>query len=105
MNGIIGMTKIARMSLENREKLEDSLNKLDMSSQFLLALINDILDMARIESGKVELVEKEFNLLQMLDNIEIMFAQRAADKNIDFRLIKRGLTGQALIGDELRRCV
>ena len=102
MNGIIGMTKIARMSLENREKLEDSLNKLDMSSQFLLALINDILDMARIESGKVELVEKEFNLLQMLDNIEIMFAQRAADKNIDFRLIKRGLTGQALIGDELR---
>ena len=102
MNGIIGMTKIARMSLENREKLEDSLNKLDMSSQFLLALINDILDMARIESGKVELVEKEFNLLQMLDNIEIMFAQRAADKNIDFRLIKKGLTGQALIGDELR---
>ncbi len=102
MNGIIGMTKIAKMSLENREKLEDSLNKLDMSSQFLLALINDILDMARIESGKVELVEKEFNLLQMLDNIEIMFAQRAADNNINFRVIKKGLTGQALTGDELR---
>ena len=102
MNGIIGMTKIAKMSLENREKLEDSLNKLDMSSRFLLALINDILDMARIESGKVELIEKEFGLLQMLDNIEIMFAQRAAENNIDFRIIKEGLTGQTLIGDELR---
>ena len=102
MNGIIGMTKIAKMSLDNREKLEDSLNKLDMSSQFLLALINDILDMARIESGKVELIEKEFNVLQMLDNINIMFAQRAADNNIDFTVVKKGLTGQALIGDELR---
>lgn len=102
MNGIIGMTHIAKMSLGNRGKLEDSLNKLDMSSRFLLALINDILDMARIESGKVELVEKEFNLLQLLDNIEIMFAQRAADNNIDFDIIKKGLTGQALIGDELR---
>ncbi len=102
MNGIIGMTQIAKMSLGNREKLEDCLNKLDMSSRFLLALINDILDMARIESGKVELVDKQFNLPQMLDNIEIMFAQRAADNHIDFKLIKKGLTGQALVGDELR---
>lgn len=102
MNGIIGMTKIAKMSLENREKLSDSLNKLDMSSQFLLALINDILDMARIESGKVELYEKEFNPLQMLDNIEIMFLQKAADKKIDFRVIKEGMTDQPVLGDELR---
>lgn len=102
MNGIIGMTKIAKMSLENREKLSDSLNKLDMSSQFLLALINDILDMARIESGKVELYEKEFNPLQMLDNIEIMFLQKAADRKIDFSVIKEGMTDQPILGDELR---
>lgn len=102
MNGIIGMTQIAKMSIGNREKPGDSLNKLDMSSRFLPALINDIPDMARIESGKVELVEKKFNLLQLLDNIEIMFTQRAADNNIDFDSIKMGLTGQALIGDERR---
>lgn len=102
MNGIIGMTKIAKMSLDNRDKLNDCLNKLDMSSHFLLALINDILDMARIESGKVELYEKEFNLLQMLESIEIMFRQRADDNNIDFRVIKSGLTGRPVVGDELR---
>ena len=102
MNGIIGMTRIAKMSVDNREKLEDSLNKLDMSSHFLLALINDILDMARIESGKVELYEKEFNLLHMLEGIEIMFLQKAADNKVDFRVIKTGLSGQTVIGDELR---
>lgn len=52
MNGIIGMTAVARMSLDNREMLIDSLNKIDLSSSYLLSLINDILDMSRIESGK-----------------------------------------------------
>lgn len=102
MNGIIGMTKIAKMSQGNPEKLRDSLNKLDMSSQFLLALINDILDMARIESGKVELVEKEFSLQQMLSGIEIMFLQRASNNNIEFRIIRNGIKELPVLGDELR---
>lgn len=55
MNGIIGMTEIARRSLDNRDKLADCLDKIDLSSSYLLTLINDILDMSRIESGKVEL--------------------------------------------------
>ena len=47
MNGIIGMTAVARMSLDNREMLIDSLNKIDLSSSYLLSLINDILDMSQ----------------------------------------------------------
>ena len=62
MNGIIGMTEIARRSLDNRDKLADCLDKIDLSSGYLLTLINDILDMSRIESGKVELAHEPFRI-------------------------------------------
>lgn len=102
MNGIIGMTKIARMSVDDRKKLLDSLDKIDFSSRFLLALINDILDMARIESGKVELYTKPFDLLRLVDGIEIMFHQKAIDNRITFQVDKQDLSVPAVVGDELR---
>ena len=55
MNGIIGMTAIAQANLDNREKMENCLNKISVASEHLLALINEVLDMSRIESGKLSL--------------------------------------------------
>jgi len=102
MNGIIGMTAVARMSVDNRKKLLDCLNKIDLSSSYLMTLINDILDMSRIESGKVELYDEEFELPQLIDRINTMFKQKAEDAGIRFYIDARGLAVRSVIGDELR---
>ncbi|PNV62152.1 hybrid sensor histidine kinase/response regulator [Clostridium sp. chh4-2] len=102
MNGIIGMTAVARMSVDNRKKLLDCLNKIDLSSSYLMTLINDILDMSRIESGKVELYDEEFELPRLIDRINTMFKQKAEDAGIRFYIDARGLTVRSVIGDELR---
>lgn len=60
MNAIIGMTAIAGAHLDDCERVEDCLKKITVSSRHLLALINEVLDMSKIESGKVDLAEEEF---------------------------------------------
>lgn len=102
MNGIIGMTAIAQMSLDDRERLQDCLKKIDMSSGYLLALINDILDMSRIESGKLELEHTAFSLPDMLDRIYVMFKQRAEDSGVAFSVRQDNLAAATVLGDNLR---
>ncbi|MBT9777867.1 response regulator [Clostridium sp. MCC353] len=102
MNGIIGMTAVARMSVDNKHKLLDCLDKIDMSSNYLMNLINDILDMSRIESGKIELYEEEFRLSILLERISLMFKQKAEDAGILFSVNDSGLSVDWVIGDELR---
>lgn len=102
MNGIIGMTAIAQMSIDDKEKVMDCLRKIELSSNYLLTLINDILDMSRIESGKIELENKEFELNKILECIYIMFKQKAEEKNIEFCINQDNLSVNTVIGDELR---
>lgn len=102
MNGIIGMTALAKQNLDNREKLADSLGKIEQCATFLLALINDILDMSRIESGKVMLCAAPFHLEQLMEDIRAMFALQAADKKIDLRVESPALPSIMLLGDALR---
>lgn len=102
MNGIIGMTAVARMSLDNREMLIDSLNKIDLSSSYLLSLINDILDMSRIESGKIKLDNEVFEITEVLKRIYIMFKQKSDESGIDFKIKSDNVTVNKVIGDELR---
>lgn len=102
MNGIIGMTEIARKSVDDREMVLDCLKKIDLSSSYLLTLINDILDMSRIESGKTELEQKAFELAEILERIYVMFRQRAEEKEIEFTVRCDDLTTEMVIGDELR---
>lgn len=102
MNGIIGMTAIARMSIDNRDKLLDCLKKIDLSSGYLLALINDILDMSRIESGKIELEHEAFELIEIIERIYGMFKQKAEDDGIEFEIQCEELRETAVIGDNLR---
>lgn len=101
MNGIIGMTDIACMNYDNPEKSLDCLNKIKLSSEYLLSLINDILDMSRIENGKIELYKQTFDLCGFCERLYIMFSQRAHDASLDFN-ITSNITRPYLIGDELR---
>lgn len=102
MNGIIGMTKIAQRSLEDRDKVDDCLKKIDLSSAYLLALINDILDMSRIESGKIELECQTFELTDLFEQFEGMFRQKAEETGVDFLIDYSGLSVINVIGDKLR---
>ncbi|WP_407456118.1 ATP-binding protein [Fibrobacter sp.] len=72
MNGIIGMTAIATAHLDDRERVEDCLKKISEASSHLLSLINEVLDMNKIESGKVELNEENFNLSELVDTLLAM---------------------------------
>ena len=69
MNGIMGMIDIARMNLDNREKIMDCLDKMKLSMQHLQMLVNDVLDMSKIESGKMECRKVAFDLRQLLEEI------------------------------------
>ena len=84
MNAIMGMSTIARRNIHDPEKLEDCLNKIDASSKHLLSLINSVLDMSKIESGKVVFVEEVFQLDQMIEDIKRIVQPQAEKKDIQF---------------------
>lgn len=84
MNGIIGMTAIALQNDQSPDRIIDCLQKIQTSSNYLLGLINDILDMSKIESGKMKLEPVNFKIEEMLDTICELVATQAAAKNISF---------------------
>ena len=79
MNGIMGMTNIALKNLDDREKTESCLNKIMAASEHLLGLINEVLDMSRIESGKLSLKEENVNLPSLIANL-VSFIKPDMDK-------------------------
>lgn len=87
MNAIIGMTNLALDSISDQKSVEDCLSKIGVSAKFLLSLINDILDMSRIESGKVFLKEEEVNIQNFINDINCIFTTQAADKKINYSCI------------------
>jgi signal transduction histidine kinase/CheY-like chemotaxis protein/GGDEF domain-containing protein len=84
MNGIIGMTEIALRKEQSNEKMRECLQKIKTSSDYLLGLINDILDMSKIESGKMLLEEADFSMTELLDTIGEMIRPQAEAKNVIF---------------------
>ena len=101
MNGIMGMTEIALLDGQSQEKIIDCLRKIKGSSNYLLGLLNDILDMSKIESGRMQLVEDDFDLQQMLDNIRELFSARVAEKQLYYKE-QIHLEHTRYLGDELR---
>ena len=85
MNAIIGYTNLA-MNEESPEKIKDFLSKIDTSSQHLLALINDILEMSRIESGTIELEYVPADLCSIFDGMKDLFFEQMNQKQIDFNV-------------------
>lgn len=102
MNAIIGMTALAASHVDQPERVKDCLEKISVSSSHLLALINEILDMSRIEKGKLELLEEPFHLETMLDNIYSIIKPTAMEKNHEVTFTCRGVLHEALIGDANR---
>ena len=84
MNAIIGMTGIAIQEKQDSQKVEDCLHKIDSSSQYLLSLINDILDMSKIESGKMKLENGIFSMKQLLEGVYNLIEPQTMEKNIEF---------------------
>ena len=102
MNGIIGMTAIATNHLGDRERVADCLRKITESSNHLLALINDVLDMNKIESGKVELHEEEFCLADLIDGMLTMTRPQIQSHEHSFRVNIVNVEHEQLIGDSHR---
>ncbi|WP_455617345.1 response regulator [Eisenbergiella sp.] len=101
MNGIIGMTAIAQANLDNWAKVEDCLNKISSASDHLLSLINEVLDMSRIESGKFSLKCEPVNLPELISNVLLLIKPDLMKKNHMLQVKSTVLDYDIVMGDAL----
>lgn len=101
MNAITGMTAIAKTVLDDKEKTRACLEKIESANAYLLSLINDVLDMSRIESGKVELNLGKTDLKKQMDKLEVLMRPQAETRKIHFS-VQNTFTGPPVMADELR---
>jgi len=102
MNAIIGFTSLAASHVDNKEKVKEYLSKISTSSEHLLSLINDILDMSRIESGKVKITENPLHLPDLLHDIRTIVQPNIASKQLDFLIDTVDVRNEDIIADKLR---
>lgn len=102
MNAIVGMTALAAAHIDQKDRVMDALGKITISSRHLLALINEVLDMSRIESGKVMLTEENFHLPDLIDNLITMVKPDILAHNHQFTVNISNIRHEDIIGDSLR---
>ncbi|MBC8569678.1 response regulator [Oscillospiraceae bacterium NSJ-54] len=102
MNAIIGMTTIAAAYIEDRKRVEDCLEKIGYSSKHLMTLINDVLDMSKIDEGKMAIAHETFNLESVAESITSIIYPQAEAKGVMFSMPLVDLTDTVLVGDSLR---
>lgn len=102
MNAIIGFNTLARQNIDNHAKLEEYLGKIESSSKFLLSLINDVLDMSRIESGKVHLNEASMSIKDLVTDIRRMVGGEAQKNGLDMVVDVSGIKDDVVLADKLR---
>ena len=102
MNAIIGYTALAASHLDNIETIKDYLSKIAVSSSHLLSLINDVLDMSRIESGRVKIEEKEVHLPDVLHDLRTIIQSNIAAKQQDLFIDTQDILHEDIITDKLR---
>lgn len=102
MNAIVGMTVIAASHLHNPDKVRDCLSKIAAASDHLRSLINDVLDMSRIESGKMALNEEAFNLSEMMHALVGIVQNEITGNGLSFFVHNSNIHHEDLIGDTLR---
>ena len=102
LNAIIGMTTIARSHLEDQARISDCLDKIMVSSKHLLSLVNEVLDMSKIESGKLELSEEKFNLSDLIQNVLTMIRPSLQDKQHKLEFHTANVEHDEVIGDSSR---
>lgn len=101
MNAIIGLTNLALLSGEATPAIEEDLTKIDSSAQFLLTLLNDVLDMSKIESHKMKLQPAPFDMEVLLAQLKNIFVLQAEEKQLAL-VFDCALTEQHYVGDEMR---
>ncbi|MBP5159373.1 MAG: HAMP domain-containing histidine kinase, partial [Lachnospiraceae bacterium] len=100
MNGIIGMTSIAKANIGNEDKVLDCLKKIDTASNQLLDLINEVLDLSRIESGKEELREDEIIMGDFIESIISIVRPQAGQKGQTLNVAAQKVANEELVGDK-----
>lgn len=101
MNAIVGLTELIGLNEELPEGIREKLVKIKSSSRYLLNLINDILDMSRIENGKMDIAQEVFSVNTIFNDIESMLGPDAVKKRLDFRL-EKNIDNEVLVGDAIR---
>ncbi len=102
MNAIIGFTSLAAAHIENKEQIQSYLSKISTSSNHLLSLINDVLDMSRIESGKVKIEEKETSLPEVMHDLKTIVQSDIASKQLEFYIDTADVINEHILCDKLR---
>lgn len=102
MNAIIGLSTIAAQATGDEERVKDCISKIGISSRYLLSLINDILDMSRIESGKMLLKSEAFDLPELLSSINSICYSQAESKSVEFECIVDPMLEDKYVGDAMR---
>ena len=102
MNAIIGMSTLAAQAVGNDEKVADCISKIGISARYLLSLINDILDMSRIESGKMLLKNEKFEFRDFISGINTIIYNQAANKGLDYECIVSSEIEDYYFGDVMK---
>ena len=102
MNAIIGLTTIAEKNLGDTESVGENLRKITMASNHLLTLINDILDISKVESGKLNLSPQTFSIVEVVENLVNISQPMIKEKNIDFNFRTSRMEIEYLYADRLR---
>ncbi|MDY6391629.1 MAG: response regulator [Bacilli bacterium] len=102
MNAIIGLTTIAEKNIDDKKSVKECLRKVALASNHLLTLINDILDISKVESGKLNLSPATFSLVETVDNLVNLSQPMVKEKNIDFSFRTSGVDKEYLVADQLR---
>ena len=101
LNGIVGLNHLMQQNLDDPGKLRDYLGKSNATAKYLLSLVNDILDMSKLQAGKVDLLPKPFSIRHLLAMVESVTRSRAEEKEIRFQ-IEADLQRPNIVGDEIR---
>ena len=102
MNAIVGLTAIAGANIENQDRVVECLGKITKSSRHLLGLINEVLDMARIESGRMSLAEEDFSLPELVDNLLTLTKPAIDEHHHQLEVHVEHIEHEAVCGDSLR---
>ena len=102
MNAIIGLTTIAEKNLDDREAVGENLRKIGLAGSHLLTLINDILDISKVESGKLSLSPLTFSIVETVENLVNMSQPMIKEKNINFNFRINRMEKEYLYADQLR---
>ena len=102
MNAIVGFTALASTHIDDKEQIQDYLGKISVSSQHLLSLINDVLDMSRIESGKVTIEESDVHLPDVIRDLGTIIQSNIASKQLKLSIDMQDITHEDIVTDKLR---